>query len=135
MSNIAALVVDDDRAIRVLFNHIMKKGLEMPVDFAIGGYEAIDKLAQREYAVIILDLQMKEMNGQEFMDYLERNHPDYLKRTIVVSAAGQTVTDKIDFSRVHAYIPKPFDLDYMKATINDVVCAYAMRDSSRRTTI
>jgi two-component system chemotaxis response regulator CheY len=62
------LVVEDDYTSRVLLKEIMKSF--GPVDTAVNGREAVDAVcallkSDENYDVILLDIMMPEMNGQE----------------------------------------------------------------------
>jgi CheY-like chemotaxis protein len=123
MSDISILVVDDDPAIRRLFNGILQKR-NYEVYTARDGAEAIELLGQKDYAVVMLDLHMPNINGEDVLNYLRANSPHYLPRVVVVSAAGERAMNKMDLRGVHTVMEKPFDLGTLADTIYTMVGEY-----------
>lgn len=105
------LVADDDRALQVLLNVLLTRaGFE--VDFAHDGRDALAKLSEdgNRYAVFMLDLILPELSGIELLEYLERDKPAMLKRVIVLTSASRAMIDRVDTSRIHSLLRKPFDI-------------------------
>jgi len=117
------LVVDDDTEIRALLEHILiNESLE--VDCARNGREALALMRQHEYAVMLLDLMMPEMNGFEMLEVMRtERHPVVL----VVTGAGQSTIDELDSRIVHGIIRKPFEPEELARVVR--ACA-EIRDSS-----
>jgi len=63
------LVVDDDEAIRMLLLTILRRR-GMVMDTARNGAEALEKLGQCRYAVMLLDLMMPVMSGWAVLEQL-----------------------------------------------------------------
>lgn len=103
------LVADDDRALQILLNVILSRaGFE--VEFASNGRDALRKAAGDSYDAIMLDLIFPDVSGVDLLDRLEQEKPGSLKKTIVLTGASRSVVDKIDPTRVHAVLKKPFDI-------------------------
>ncbi len=60
----AILVVDDD-PINLGLVELLFKRVDIPIDTAIDGVDALDKLAGRGYDLILMDIHMPNMNGLE----------------------------------------------------------------------
>lgn len=105
MSELTVLVVDDDEAIRDGIE-IYLKNEGYAVLKAADGVEALEKLAQAEVHLIILDVMMPNMDGitATFKIRAERNIP------ILMLSAKAEQSDKIHGLSVGAddYITKPF---------------------------
>jgi CheY-like chemotaxis protein len=113
------LVVDDEPAIRALVTKIVERA-GLPVDSARDGEEAIEKLEQRRYAVIVLDLMMPKVDGFAFVEHVrERGGPR--PAIIVVSAGDSAALRRLDGSMVHSIVRKPFDID----VLGDLISAAA----------
>ena len=105
------LVVDDDLAIRVLLQAVLKR-MKFDVVLAEDGADALDKLSkQQSFDVILLDLMMPRVNGYEFIERIRQSYPDGRPHIIVFTAAGKRGVDKIPAAAVCNSILKPFDLD------------------------
>ena len=116
MPHNSALVIDDDGAIRGLVRTVLKRdGFE--VDEAASGCEAIARIAQNDYDVLLLDLMMVDGSGEDVLDALRVTHPDW-KRVIVMSAASAAKLSAIDSPNVVARLRKPFDINELIAAVH-----------------
>ncbi|BBE16017.1 diguanylate cyclase/phosphodiesterase with PAS/PAC sensor(s) [Aquipluma nitroreducens] len=108
LKNITILVVED-----ILLNQLlMKTVLEdfgFEIDIAENGKIAIEKLRDKNYDVILMDLQMPEMNGFEATDFI-RNIMN-LETPIIALTADVTTVDlaKCKAVGMNDYIAKPVD--------------------------
>ena len=64
------LVVDDEPAIRALVTKIVERA-GFPVDSARDGADALDKLQAQEYAVLVVDLMMPNLDGYGLIQRLK----------------------------------------------------------------
>jgi CheY-like chemotaxis protein len=112
------LVIDDDLAIRVLLQAVLKR-LKFEVELAEDGAVGLDKLAQNgNVDLILLDLMMPRLNGYEFIEEIRKRYPDR-PHIVVFTAAGKRGVDKIPQNAVCNSILKPFDLDTFIDIIGD----------------
>ncbi len=106
--NIKVLVVEDIALNQLLMKTLLDDfGFER--DIAANGKIAIEKLQQKNYDIILMDLQMPEMNGFEATDYI-RNKLN-LKIPIIALTADVTTVDleKCKAVGMNDYIAKPVD--------------------------
>src|SRR3984893_32463 len=88
-----ALIVEDDPAIRKLVGKLLqRRGID--IDVANDGRQAIDKIRQGGYSVLILDLMVPEVNGFEIIDYVKKNK--IRTPVAVVSAVSHQALTKLD---------------------------------------
>src|SRR5688500_11387639 len=101
------LIVDDDPTIReILATALRQKSLL--IDEASDGAEALRLLGENVCSVVLLDILMPGVNGcgvVEAIDTTAVNAPVVL----VVSGAGRAILEKLDTSRIHGVVRKPFD--------------------------
>src|SRR5207302_338883 len=88
------LVVEDDDAIRALLLTILqRRGFK--VDTSSNGADAIKRLSDCIYSVILLDMMMPVMSGYEFLADLEKRrteqHPLVIEKNHAVDAIAQTL--------------------------------------------
>ena len=114
------LVVDDEPAIRALVAKIIERAGHS-VDTARDGVEAIEKLDSGDYAVIVLDLMMPNIDGFAFLDHLKQRQDKNKPAVIVVSAGDSGMLRHLDGAMVHSILRKPFDID----VLGDLVTAAA----------
>ena len=104
------LVIDDDLAIRVLLQAVLKR-MKFEVETAEDGVAGLEKLQNdKKYDLILLDLMMPRLNGYEFIERVSGAYPDR-PHIVVFTAAGKRGVDKIPAASVCSSILKPFDLD------------------------
>ncbi|HKQ05094.1 MAG TPA: response regulator [Blastocatellia bacterium] len=96
------LVVDDDDAARAAIRRLLE-GEGWAVTEAENGRVALDRLASRRPAAILLDLIMPEMDGFEFIRGMQAH--EGLKRppVIVITAKDITAEDRL---RLNGYVEK-----------------------------
>jgi CheY-like chemotaxis protein len=105
------LVIDDDLAIRVLLQAVLKR-MKFEVELAEDGAAGLDKLkANGPFDLVLLDLMMPRLNGYEFIERVTQDYPDTRPHIIVFTAAGKRGVDKIPPEAVCNAILKPFDLE------------------------
>jgi two-component system response regulator VanR len=121
------LVVDDEPAIRALVSRIVERA-GLLVDTARDGAEAIEKLRDRDYEVLVLDMMMPRVDGPGVVEFLSRlpRRPT----VIVISAGDPTELRRLDPAVVHSIVRKPFDID---ALADLVLAASRSRSRSQRT--
>jgi CheY-like chemotaxis protein len=114
------LVIDDDLAIRVLLQAVLRR-LKFDVELAEDGAAGLELVSSNGgYDLILLDLMMPRLNGYEFIDRISKQSSDGNRPHIVVfTAAGKRGVDKIPEDSVCASILKPFDLDKFIEIIGD----------------
>jgi CheY-like chemotaxis protein len=113
------LVVDDEPAIRALVAKIVER-MGHPVETARDGAEAIVRLDEKNYDVIVLDLMMPNVDGYGLIAHLkQRGGPR--PAIIVVSAGESAALRQLDPGMVHSIIRKPFDID----VLGDLISAAA----------
>ena len=111
-----ALVVDDDDPIRAMLAKVVERQ-NLEVDTARDGVEAIERIDENGYAVILLDLMMPRVDGYGVLKHLAQHHPQKLACTIIASAVPESEILKQfrgPVFRVHA---KPFDMARLIADI------------------
>jgi len=108
IKNIKVLVVEDMALNQLLMKTLLEDyGFEH--DIAANGLIAIEKMKQKDYDIILMDLQMPEMNGFEATDYIRTS----LKSRIPIIALTADVTT-VDLAKCRAvgmndYIAKPVE--------------------------
>ncbi|MBW1705977.1 MAG: response regulator [Deltaproteobacteria bacterium] len=112
---IKILVVDDEKVVRDGCNRVLTgKGYE--VLSAENGRQALDLLDAEEIDMILLDLKMPVMSGEEMLGITTEKYPDI--PVIIITGHG-TVDTAVECMKNGAYdfITKPFQMDQFLLTI------------------
>jgi DNA-binding response OmpR family regulator len=115
-----ALVVDDDDPIRTMLAKVVERQ-DLAVDTARDGVEAIDRIDEDGYSLIVLDLMMPRVDGYGVLQHLQAYHPEKLRCTIIASAVPESEILRwieLPVFRIHA---KPFDMARLIADIHECV--------------
>ena len=113
------LVIDDDLAIRVLLQAVLKR-MKFDVELAEDGAAGLEKVQSNgSFDLILLDLMMPRLNGYEFIDRIAQTFPQGRPHIVVFTAAGKRGVEKIPADAVCNAILKPFDLDKFIEIISD----------------
>ncbi len=108
------LVVDDDDAIRALVTTVLKRrGLR--VETARNGAEAVTKLGECRYSLMLLDLMMPLMSGYQVLEYL--GDESAASRPLVVVLTAGLEPRGFDTTLVVGTIHKPFDVELLVDTV------------------
>jgi DNA-binding response OmpR family regulator len=114
------LVADDDAEIRGLLTQVLQRH-ELVVDSAADGAAAMDLLRQYQYAVVLIDLMMPEVDGFALLDQIAGGDVVSPPVVLVITAADRATLDRLDAQRIHGIIRKPFDPEEIARLV--VACA------------
>ena len=109
------LVVDDEKVVRDGCNRVLTgKGYE--IEAAENGKDALVVLANGKVDIILLDLKMPVMGGEEVLEKVAAEYPQI--PVIIITGHG-TVDTAVDCMKNGAYdfITKPFQIDQFLMTI------------------
>lgn len=120
------LVVDDDRMESVMTKYALGENYE--VCTAYSGKEALDILENTEVDLILLDLMMPEMSGQEFAVKI-REQEKWAGIPIIFLTADEAPTTEVECLNCGAddFIKKPFVPLVMKTRVSRVLEIYDLR--------
>ena|SRR5947207_534817 len=122
MAEPRALVVDDEEPIRTLLARIVEHA-GFAVETAKDGREAIARIDDDGYNVIILDLMMPRVDGYQVLDHLRDEHPKMVPCTIVATAIPERDLRRQAISGVFRVHSKPFDLTQLLSDIRNCAAA------------
>jgi len=101
------LVVDDEEIIRKLLQRTLEAA-HYDVVPAASGEEALNKVSQLDFRVVLLDITMPGMSGIEVLQQLTANWPETPVVMVTALADAQTAVEAMKMG-AYDYIVKPFD--------------------------
>ena len=115
MPTLHVLVVDDEEDIRHMLSMLLEKeGYE--VETVENGAEALERLTDEFYDLVVCDVRMPELDGLELLDELDERGVD--STVIVMSAFGNKELAVEALKRgAYDYIDKPFNKDEILLTL------------------
>lgn len=112
------LVVDDSpTTVRIIRNLLARIGFRK-IDDAPNGLDALVKMSERTYHLIIADWNMEPMSGYELLKQI-RNDP-HLARTPVILMTAEPRAEQVVAAKkagANNYVSKPFTAEALKAKI------------------
>ncbi len=126
----SVLVTDDDRSMcELLQAGLPRRGFD--VTWRTSAEEALAILFDRDFDVIVTDLNMPGTNGIDLCERVVANRPDI--PVVVITAFGSldTATAAIR-AGAYDFITKPFDLDALRLTLDRAVQHRRLRDEVKR---
>jgi DNA-binding response OmpR family regulator len=113
MENKAILVVDDEKNIRLTLSQSLEP-LGIPVQTAVNGEEALQKLGEGRFGLVFLDLKMPGMDG---MDVLRRIKDDWPAVRVIIITAHGTIESAVEAMKLGAvdFLQKPFSPGEIRA--------------------
>lgn len=126
MLNKKILIVEDDNDINNLLSDIVKQSGHTPQS-AYSGTEAVLYIEQQHWNLILLDLMLPGMSGEEILENIINNSSTPV---IIISAKGEQQV-KINALRLGAddFIAKPFDIEEVSARIESVLRRFQKREA------
>ena len=110
------LVADDEADVRELAEEMLRL-LGCDVITAKDGLEALEQIDRHpEIRVLLLDLTMPRLSGEETIDEVHRRRPDV---AVVVSSGHdeRETMRRLAGKNVAGFLPKPFRLEQVEATL------------------
>ncbi|MBN2106353.1 MAG: sigma-54-dependent Fis family transcriptional regulator [Deltaproteobacteria bacterium] len=123
------LIVDDEKKMRHILQIILEqKGYR--TEQASNGSEALELIKKYHYAMVITDLKMPVMDGQELIREIKKIDPDY---PVVVLTAYGSIDSAVGAIREGAidYITKPFEEEKILLTVQRSIRFSELVDEKR----
>ena len=112
------LIVDDEENTRAGMSKLLTaEGFD--VQSAVDGKEALSRLHNGSFRLVISDLNMPNLDGIEFLRVVQREYPDV--SVIILTAAGGTDSyiKAMNLGAVE-YLCKPLKLDALKSVMRSM---------------
>jgi len=129
LQGLRVLVLDDNATNRAVL-HDLLGGWGCEVEEAHDGAEALEMLAAGDYALVVSDMHMPEMDGAQFVRAIrEREHPGQRLPVVLLSSSGHELAS--DATRLFdAVLSKPVRTGPLRETIVSLVSVSTARQVS-----
>ena len=124
------LIVDDEKAMQLALRGLLsKEGYE--VETAGSGEEAVRRIDQGRFHVVITDLSMNGVGGMEVLRHARSVDPDTAVIMITAYGSEKVAVQAMKLGAVD-YLPKPFDNDELRVVVRRVMETVRLRHDHRR---
>jgi DNA-binding NtrC family response regulator len=93
---------------------------------AINGLEALKRLEEENYSLVLLDLRMPVLNG---IDTLKKIREYDINLPVIMMSAYGSISEAVEAMKLGAldYLIKPFDIDELKIIVDRAIKEYALK--------
>jgi YesN/AraC family two-component response regulator len=118
------LVVDDEEVMREFLSDVLE---DFAVEKASDGDEAIARMREREFDLLITDMKMPRVSGEEVVKFARETYPEI--KIIVISGYSSlsSVGSALGYG-VCAFLSKPFTIKQLRSEVEK---SLVPRDTSR----
>jgi two-component system chemotaxis response regulator CheY len=116
------LIVEDSSTTRALIRAIIEEMGGFHTVEASSGFDALKLLPTQEFDLIITDINMPDINGLEFINFMKSN-PKYKDLPLIIVSTERSEEDKKRGMALgaKAYITKPFKANELQEVIKQVI--------------
>ena len=117
------LIVEDSATMRNLITSTLEEnGMQVKVDEAENGFEALRLLPRNRYDLIVTDINMPDINGLELVSFVKGNQAYRSIPLIIISTESSDRDRQKGLSLgADAYLVKPFDPDDLLQIARDLL--------------
>jgi two-component system response regulator HydG len=123
------LVVDDDRAHRTMLRTLLG-GWGYSVEEADDGARAIERVHEKPYDLVLMDVRMVEMSGLEALPEIKRFNPAI---PVIIMTAYSSVETAVEALKKGAYdyLTKPLDFDELRLALERAMDHGRLKEENR----
>lgn len=119
------LLVEDNEFNLLVAEDTLKSALpSVQLDTADNGEEAIRKLREKDFDIILMDIQMPVMNGVEATHYIRNTLPENKRHIKIIAMTANVLQEDVQRylkAGMNAYISKPFQTEELLLKMNMVL--------------
>jgi len=126
------LIVDDDLYLKDTLEQLLRK-IGLPADSVSNGVDAIRKLNENKYSIVLTDMKMPGIDGLELIGKI-RDGFDISTIAMTGYAEGYSYVDVIN-AGANDFIKKPFGIEELEAKIRRIITERNLRKELNRLSI
>src|SRR5439155_1627855 len=121
------LIVEDDEQSRKTLQTLLQADPELRVDTTKDGDQALQRLLENNYSILITDLRMPRLDGMQLLKEVQRRG---LPVTVIVNTGYGSIDEAVQAIRMGAYdfLTKPIDVDNLRLVLQRALRDRALQD-------
>jgi len=123
------LIVDDEEINRLALSEMLQR--DYNVETAKTGREALEKIREQEFGVVVADHRMPGMTGVELFIELERQNTLSSKIVLTGFADLNSVVSAVNDGKIYNYLKKPIKGDDFRLAVRQAMSHFKMKISNR----
>jgi len=120
LNGLKILLVDDNADNRIVARDTIEAKAKVTVAEAVNGQDALGKLKEQNFDIVLMDVQMPVMDGLEATRKIRNEFTEPKKNIPVVALTASVIRSDLDKCReagMNDYVPKPFKIEELIKTI------------------
>jgi DNA-binding NtrC family response regulator len=121
------LIAEDSETTRKQLQTLLENDLEVQVDTAKDGTEALEALIEHSYSIVITDLKMPRVDGMQLIEEVQQRR---LPVTVIVTTGFGSIDEAVQAMRLGAYdfLTKPIDIQHLRLVVQRALRERTLRD-------
>ena len=115
------LLVDDEEVfLKQLKDALEQSSLNLQIDTASDGIEALKKIEADRHDIVITDVKMPKMDGYSLLKEIQNRYPSTY--VVIITAFG-SISGAVEAMKYGAYdfLEKPFNMDTLKISLTKIL--------------
>jgi len=130
LRNKKVLLADDSTIMRMVISMHLKRFTGVQITEALNGREALAKLTQEPFDLLLTDINMPEMTGIELVRHVRTGLNSQIP-IVIITTKGETADRDLGMQLgANRYLTKPVDPKSLIMTVLDLLGAFSRRPSS-----
>src|SRR6185312_3801143 len=121
-----SVLLVEDNDMNQLLAHKILSDWGWDIDIAENGIEALQKLKEKDFDIILMDIQMPEMDGYEATRQIRTHFPSPKCNTPIIAMTAHVMPseeEKCNKVGMNGYVTKPFKPDFLYSKIAAIMKA------------
>lgn len=96
------------------------------------GQAALEALTEHEYAVIISDYQMPDLDGITYLQFAKQRQPHAIRMMLSAHGDRQSMMQAINRAEIYRFLSKPWDDYEVSSAVQSAIDLYLLRFENQR---
>lgn len=125
LTNVKLLLVEDNEFNRMVAEDTLKELIPgIIIDVALNGQEAVNRISQEVYDVVLMDIQMPVMDGVTATRTIRQTLPPPARDTKIIAMTANVLQEDVQgyfAAGMNAYVSKPFHSEELLLKMSEVI--------------
>lgn len=119
------LMLDDDPNLLSAFRRQLRKDFEL--ETCSSANDALNLFKEKNnFAVVLVDMQMPQMSGVEFLKEIQKNYPDTVRLMLTGNADQKTAVRAVNEGAIFRFLNKPVSNEDITKALNDALTQHRL---------
>lgn len=115
------LIIDDEEDIVALLVQLLREEGHR-VSAALNGQEALRRMAEKDYDLIISDVKMPTLDGRKLYEHIKATNPELVESIVFITGDTASADTKAFLKEIgNLRLEKPFDIEELRGAIREAL--------------